>query len=320
MTSFFLVFRQVLLFVALALPGFFLTKKEILKKEHTIAFSQFLTRVSFPLFIFSGTVTNLTLDRSFLLLLVRVLPAVVFGVAVMIFLTALFHRKTKDAKKRGMMQFCATFSNSGFLGIPLAMAIFGSSSPVIIAMILMNILSNILLYTWGIFLISGDRRDISLKKAFLNPVFLAFVVALFWRFFALDRVVPELGSFASYFSNVVTPLSMTVLGMKMASASFSKLALSWNNYAVSLNKLVLCPVLVVGVFAALRYWFPSLATDSFLQALFFTFAMPTAGLASSFADGFGGDDEGAVQYTLSTTLLCVLTVPCLYWLLDLVIR
>ena len=49
------------------------------------------------------------------------------------------------------------------------------------------------------------------------------------------------------------------------------------------------------------------------------FAMPTAGLASTFADGFNGDTENAVAFTLGTTILSILTIPTLYWLLNLLL-
>ena len=49
--------------------------------------------------------------------------------------------------------------------------------------------------------------------------------------------------------------------------------------------------------------------------VFIAFAMPTAGLASTFSDSFNGDTENAVIFTLGTTVLSVLTIPALYWLL-----
>ena len=53
-----------------------------------------------------------------------------------------------------------------------------------------------------------------------------------------------------------------------------------------------------------------------ILGFFVAFAMPTAGLASTFADGFGGDTENAVTMTLGTTALSILTIPVLYWALS----
>ena len=48
---------------------------------------------------------------------------------------------------------------------------------------------------------------------------------------------------------------------------------------------------------------------------FIAFAMPTAGMASTFADTFNGDVEGAAIQTLGTTILSVISIPLLYTLL-----
>ena len=49
------------------------------------------------------------------------------------------------------------------------------------------------------------------------------------------------------------------------------------------------------------------------------FAMPTAGLASTFSDNFGGDTENAVAFTLGTTVLSIITIPLLYWAICLML-
>ena len=52
---------------------------------------------------------------------------------------------------------------------------------------------------------------------------------------------------------------------------------------------------------------------------FVAFAMPTAGLASTFADTYGGDTDSAVAFTLSTTMLSILSIPLLYGILSIII-
>ncbi len=46
--------------------------------------------------------------------------------------------------------------------------------------------------------------------------------------------------------------------------------------------------------------------------MFVAFAMPTAGLASAFADSLGGDTKNAVAFTLGTTIISIVTIPVLY--------
>ena len=88
-------------------------------------------------------------------------------------------------------------------------------------------------------------------------------------------------------------------------------------YYVCALKLILFPTIIVGLLLAVDKIFSANTIDnSVILGFFIAFAMPTAGLASTFADGFGGDTENAVSMTLGTTLLSILTIPILYWILS----
>jgi predicted Na+-dependent transporter len=56
-------------------------------------------------------------------------------------------------------------------------------------------------------------------------------------------------------------------------------------------------------------------TPEVILGAFISFATPTAGLASTFADTHNGDSENAVAFTLGSTVLSVATLPLLYWAL-----
>ena len=310
------MFRSVLLLVCLALPGFWLAKKGVLKMEDTHSFSLLLTKAAFPVFIFSGTLSGFSLQKESLLLFAKTLVPAIVGMLFISLCVGFIYKRIPDHKKKGTMEFCAVFPNNGLLGLPLAMAVLGDKSPVIPLMILMNILTNILVYTVGIVQLSGDKKNISLKHIFLNPVMIAFFCGVAVKASGVDAFVPEIGKFADYFGKLVTPLSMTVLGMKLASFPLKKIFTSLETYGVAVCKLVLFPAVIVGTMLLLGKVLPSLSDQTMILATFFTMAMPTAGLASSLAESFGGDGENAAKFTLGTTLLCVLTVPLLYSLLG----
>lgn len=311
-----MMLRNVLLLVCLALPGFWLAKKRVLKQEHSHGFSLLLTKVAFPIFIFSGTLSGFSLEKESLLMFAKALIPAIGGMLLVAFFVGFIYRRILDKKKKGTMEFCSVFPNNGLLGIPLAMAVLGDKSPVIPLMILMNILTNILVYTVGIVQLSGDKKNISLKHVLFNPVMIAFFCGVAVKAVGLDGILPEIGKFADYFGKVVTPLSMIVLGMKLAAFPIKKIFTSLETYGVAACKLILFPVVIVGVMILLGKFFPSVSDNTMILATFFTMAMPTAGLASSLAEGFGGDGENAAKYTLGTTLMCIVTVPILYSVLG----
>ena len=105
--------------------------------------------------------------------------------------------------------------------------------------------------------------------------------------------------------------------MKLAGVEIKKLFTSGGMYYVSAVRLILYPIVSVALMYVLQL-IPVLSLDSnAVIAFFVAFAMPTAGLASTFSDQYTGDTENAVIYTLGSTVLSIATIPVLYWLLRL---
>ncbi|MBO5317441.1 MAG: AEC family transporter [Oscillospiraceae bacterium] len=314
MDTFVIMLKNVLTFVLLAIPGYLLVKGRILGPRESVTLSKVLTNLGMPFLILSTTL-KLELGGGFTLslLLVGILGTVILVAAFLS--SALLVRKEKNIKTKNMIRFCMVFANNGFLGIPLARAVFGDSSGVMAYVIVMNIVMNVLAFTLGAHLISGDKSAINIKKAFLSPVFLSFLAGIGLNLLKVDSVLPELQTYATHFSGIVTPLSMVVLGMKLCEVPLKKLFSSGRMYYVSAVRLILFPVAGVALaFALSKIPFLPLTGDSVL-GLFVGLAMPTAGLSSVFADQYNGDSEHAVILTLGTTLLSIVTIPTLYWLI-----
>lgn len=315
MSEFVIMLRNVLLFVALAIPGYILVKTRLMGEKSSGVLSKLLTYLGMPFLILSSTL-NISFTGEFAIKIVLVgLAGVVFTVLFFL-LSALLIKNKEDEKRKGMARFCMVFSNNGFLGIPLAKAVFGDS-PVVTYLIILNIITNVLMFTLGVYLISGDKKLMSVKKALLNPVLIAFVIGIVLNLVKVTGWVPEIGTFAGHFSNIVTPISMTILGMKMAEIKFLKLFSKWTMYYVSAIKLILMPALALAVSLFFRLFFT--VDNEIILGCFIAFAMPTAGLASAFSDRYEGDTENAVINTLGTTMFSIITIPILYWLLCLII-
>ncbi|MBO4411547.1 MAG: AEC family transporter [Lachnospiraceae bacterium] len=314
MDTLFIMLRNVILFVLLAVPGILLVKTKLIKEEQSGILSRLLLYVGMPFLIFSGTVDKIRFTSEFFLELLFVFLAGIAYTFLMVLLSRLFTAGEKDPKKNGMMRFAAVFSNNGFLGIPLAMAVFGADSPIMTVLIVLNIVTNVLLNTLGVYLVSRDPKEMNLKKAFLHPVFIAFLIGILVNLLNLKSYLPEISTYATHFSNIVTPVSMTVLGIKLCSVPIKKLFTTGKMFFIAALRLVLFPVLITGILLLLRVLLPWQFLDSdLILGFFMAFAMPTAGLASTLADRYHGDTEGAAVYTLGSTILSVLTIPLLYW-------
>ncbi len=315
MEAFFTMLENVIIFVALAIPGFLLAKLRLIKKEHSGVLSTLLVNVGVPFLIFSS-LQNITIDgeTSLSLLLMGVI-----GLAftfLMFFLTAFLTNKADETKKRGMVRFAMIFANNGFLGIPLAEATFGIGSKALAFLIILNVLSNIMMYTLGVYLISGDKKSVQLKKAFLNPFVISFVLGIVFNLVrnAVSLDLSPVASYATKLGNVVTPLSMIIIGIKMADVPFAKIFTTLKMYFVSFIRLIAFPALGIGIMFLLSTFLP--VSVDMIKGFFVAFATPVAGLASTFADQHDGDAENAVIFTLGSTVLSVATIPLLYLLLN----
>ncbi|MBO5068385.1 MAG: AEC family transporter [Clostridia bacterium] len=316
------ILKNVLIFIALAMPGYVLVKTKLLKTAESGALSKLLTYVGMPFLILSSTI-NIEFTAEFTLTtVITALVGIIITVLIVLLSAPITTRnKNKDdvksSKMRGIMRFAMAFSNNGFLGIPLAMAVFPDKPLVVSIVVILNIITNIGIYTLGIYLISGDKSMMSAKKALFNPVLIAFILGLILNLIGANKVIPEIAEYSAHLKNIVTPVSMIILGMKMADIKLSSIFTSVSNYYVSAIKLIALPIIATAIAFALTKIF-NISTDLVL-AFFVAFAMPTAGLASTLADNYGGDTENAVIYTLGTTVLSIITIPLLYMLVTLIV-
>ena len=320
MDALFIMFKNVLVFVALAIPGFILVKSKILSQEQSGSLSKLLMFVGMPFLILTSVINNISFDANLLAMI-----GIVTIVAIIYTIVAFFTSKPlscmeRQEKTRGMIRFSMVFSNNGFLGIPLAMAVFGANSMVVMVVIIINIITNVLMYTLGIYVISGDKKMMSFKKALFNPVLISFVIGIILNLLNVKAYVPEVVTFSTHFSNIVTPISMTILGMKMGGVNLLELLKSWKVYYVSALKLIVMPVIITALLFALTYVLPkNVISVDVIVGVLIAFSMPTAGLSSTFADGYNGDTKSAVAFTLGSTILSVITIPVLYAIINLLI-
>lgn len=87
-------------------------------------------------------------------------------------------------------------------------------------------------------------------------------------------------------------------------------------YLVAFVKLIVSPLLSLGAMLLIGLLVP---IDRYvIISLFIIAAMPTASSALNFAEMYGGDRETAAAATLLNTVLCIVTIPILMLLCDLI--
>ena len=148
-------------------------------------------------------------------------------------------------RKAPEQDFGAAFSNASFVGIPLVSATVGGEAVFYIAPMISFL--NILQWTYGEWLLTGDSRKVQLKTVLLNPVLIATVIGII--FYAAQLPVPGIvGRSIEMLADTNTPLAMLVLGSYLAKTLLRSLvadARVWIGSAVRLFVVPLAMTLLI---------------------------------------------------------------------------
>ncbi len=207
----------------------------------------------------------------------------------------LVYRDRQRISQMGIM-----ISNMGFMGIPLVQAVLGEEyvfyvSACIAAQIPIT-------FTYGIWLISQDKSEVSPKRILSNPAIIAvFVgVALFFASIELDGIAKAT---ASGLSGLNTGLAMIVLGSYLAQADLRGILRNKNLYLTHFIRLVVVPLIIVAIL-----WVMPLSTPIKLTLLI-AFAAPSGTVTAIFPQMFNKDYRFGAGLVSSSTLLSLLTMP-----------
>lgn len=196
-------------------------------------------------------------------------------------------------------------SNMGFVGIPLVEHVVGSDYVIYIS----AVIAAQVLFTWTycVWLISGDAKDVSVKKIATNPTIISVVVG-FAMFLCSYELTGVLESFVDGIANLNTGVGMLLLGVFLAQSDIRSLVRTRSIYKASALRLIVA----TGISAVVLAFCPlSLACK---VVVLIAFAAPCGTVSCMFSQLFGGDYRyGAGMVTIST-LLSLITMPLMLML------
>ncbi len=235
-------------------------------------------------------------------------PAMLKGLGITFAASLLSHAATiviahlfihdKDKRRENVLRFGAVFSNCGYMSLPLQNALLGADGVFYGATYIA--VFNIVMWTYGVFLMDGGVRSISLKKAFINPGIIGTAAGLL--VFVLSLRLPQVISEPiGYLAALNTPLPMIVIGYHLASARFN--IKGAGTYAAMFVRLIISPLIMLGglYLCGIR--------GTILVACVIAASAPCAAATTMFAEKFGGDTTLSAACVSITTLLSVITMP-----------
>ena len=304
--SLFVVGGSVLTLFLLMSVGFLFGRMGLLSGDTLSQVSRILLYVVTPCIMLTSFEVERTAENQAQLLAALAAMAGLY-VAYMLLSQVLFPRAGEA--HQGIMRFAAVYGNAGFMGLPLIQSVMGDAAMMgaVVGLGIFNAGS----WTQGRALIGG-RKELSLKKLALNPGIIGFVGGLL-LYFTGWRFPGPLDSAVAYLGSLNTPLAMVVIGGQMAQADLVKVFSTRKLYLVSAVKLLAVPMLTALALLPFRPD-PVIYVAAVILA-----GCPTAGATSLFAQSMGKDAALAAQQVTLSTLLCVVTLPVMASLAQLLI-
>lgn len=289
--------QQVLVLFILISVGFGCGKKGVLTEHASKKMTDIVLYVVTPCVMVSAFQREFSFE-----LLGSVLIAALTAAAIMtasILLTRLVIRDKNEARKK-VLQFAVIFSNCGFMSLPLQKALLGDDGwffgSIFVAVF------NVFCWTYGLVDMSGDKKQLSIKKLALNPgiigvtaAVILFICQLRLPVFILDPV--------THLANLNTPLPMLIIGFYLSRADFKKAFTDRSTYLAMLFRLAVIPVAAALIMSLLHL--DAKMTIAFTIAC----SAPTAATTTMFSAKFDRDVELSVSVVTASTLLSIITMP-----------
>lgn len=293
------VLTQVIILLLLILVGYALARAKILTADGAKGMTDLVLTVVTPCVIIKSFMREFDthlLKKLLLSFLIAFLSHIGFIILSRIFL------HSKDISKQKVLQYGAIFSNCGFMSIPLQQSILGDIG-VFYGSAYIAIF-NLFVWSYGIILMSGDKKNLTAKKLIINPGIIGLAIGLTVFLFSIPtpKVINET---VIYISSLNTPLPMIIIGYHLASSNILSGFKSLNCIFSVMLKLFVFPLIALGIM------FICGIRGEMLISSVISCSAPTAAVTTMFAAKCGRDTELSVNLVSISTILSLISMPIL---------
>lgn len=289
-----IILNRLVIMLIYMIPGYILYKKKIISNEGARDIGKLLLYLILPSAIINSYNIPFSTQKATGLL-------ISFLAAALSLLLSILVSRICFGRKQPIESFGAAFSNAGFMGIPLVSSVIGADA-VYYAAAFVAIL-NILQWTYGVYVMTGDKSTIAPKKVLLNPILISFFIgiALFCFPVELPGMVSEI---MRTVSGMNAPIAMLIVGMYLAQLPLKEVFTGWAGYKASFVRLILIPALTALLLAVLPW-----GDGSLKQTILILAAAPIGTNVAIYAQLFHSDYKQAVKEIVLSTLLCIVSMP-----------
>ena len=316
-----LIYNVALLFIMMV-PGVLMKKCRLCSDGFGKGLSNLVLYIAQPALTFVAYLRpydqKIMINALYVFLFSVILHALFAVVAMLCF------KKAPDSMKR-MLRFATIFSNVAFMGIPLIAAVLEDTYPgATVYALLYSVTFNIFLWSLGAWICTNGRdtnqnkvddftdhkRGVSIIPALVHPTTIASAIGLIFFIFPIEGYVPALAeeSFVML-KGLVAPLSMVVIGLRLADMSFKGMAKDKEMYVFLALRHVILPLLSLGIVKLVGLFLPLDPAVEMVTVILA--AAPAATSATMFAEKFDCDAIYVSRLVTVSTLVSIVTIPLL---------
>ena len=292
--------KQVFELFILILCGVVIGKIKMVNEEGKGMLSNLLIYFVVPFMIINSYMSgyNAEILKNMSRMLFYSILTICIGMALSIGITFLMKKEV-----RGIIRFATTFSNAAYMGFPLIQAMYGSEG-VLYASVYVTVF-NILLWTVGIVYVSDSMSFKELlKKIVTCPPIISVAVGLV-IFLARIPVADVLKDTFNVVGGMNTPLSMIITGITISQFPLLSILKDKRVYFSVILRMFIIPVICTLVMYLIH------ARGMVAVITIILEACPCAAITTLFAIKFGHDQKLAVGAVTLSTLISIITLPCL---------
>lgn len=297
-----ILFQQITIMFIFMFIGVLLFKTKKLSMEGSKALGNILIYAVMPAVVIKAFLNEMTTERLKGL-------GIAFGFSLAALLLAMIVSQF-FFKKRPIENFGASFSNAGFIGIPLVSALYGDEAVFYVSAFVA--LLNLLQWTYGVFVITKNKKAISLKKIFTNPILISLAVGLI-LFVCRIQMPMIVSSSIQGIASLNAPLAMFSLGTYLAQVSWKEIVTNRYAYLSSIVRLLVIPLLTLGIL----FFVPN-TYQTMKMAILIVASTPIGSNVAIFAQIHNQDYKQAVRIVCLSTLCSILTLPMIMMLADII--
>ncbi len=304
--------NQMVYLFAFILAGYLLARFGAVRSDSAGVLSKLENILFIPALIMGTFMKNFTVGTLKsawkLLLFSLVISAITLPLAI------LFGRLCgKEKDERNIIAYGLAFSNFGFMGNAVVSAVFPD---IFMEYVIFTLVLWVIIYGWAVpawLIPKGGQQSVGQRiRNIFNPMFIGLILGVIISLGGI-RLPDCVISIIDTAGSCMSPIAMLLTGMTVAAIDIKKAFSAWNIYTVTALRLLVFPLVALGIFAFLPL------PETFVVCAFCSLAMPLGLSPVVIPAGYGKDTSKAAAMVLVSHLLSMVTIPLLFVLLEKVI-